>query len=271
MQAVGGEKALAALEQATVQAFATAGLPRVPVVAACLGLAGAARPPDQAFIGAWAQRFALAAKVEVTNDGRLLLAAGTPEGWGLAVISGTGSMAIARDLHGRTARAGGWGYLLGDEGSGYAMALAGLQVLARAADGCGPPTALQQSMLKALQLQEPQDLIAVVYGGGLERAALAGLAPLVLAAADEGDSQASEIVQEQAEMLAACAVAAAARLGLDKAAVPLALAGGVFAAAPGYRDRFVQICKARGLQVTPVSLVREPAEGAIRMACAFRK
>ena len=84
----------------------------------------------------------LARHVEVTNDAAILLAAGTPDGWGVALVSGTGSIAFGRAPDGRTARGGGWGYLLGDEGSAYALVLAGLQAVARAADGRGEPTCL---------------------------------------------------------------------------------------------------------------------------------
>ncbi len=97
----------------------------------------------------WAARTQLAATVDVIEDAALLLAAGTPDGWGVAVVAGTGSMAFARAADGRTARAGGWGPLLGDEGSGYAIALAGLRAAARAADGRAPATPLTDRLLAA--------------------------------------------------------------------------------------------------------------------------
>src|SRR5579883_899723 len=134
-QAVGTPAALAALDEATDRAFAASGRPRSAVHAACLGLAGAGRPVDQEIVREWATRANLAAEVQVIEDAALLLAAGTPAGWGVAVVAGTGSMAYARDAAGRTARSGGWGPLLGDEGSGYAIALAGLRAAAGSADG----------------------------------------------------------------------------------------------------------------------------------------
>jgi N-acetylglucosamine kinase-like BadF-type ATPase len=85
----------------------------------------------------WADRVRLAGKVSVANDATLLFAAGTPDGWGLAVIAGTGSIAFTLDAHGRDARAGGWGYLLGDEGSAFRVGLLGLRAACRAADGVG--------------------------------------------------------------------------------------------------------------------------------------
>jgi N-acetylmuramic acid 6-phosphate etherase len=266
MQAVGAEKALEALELATVKAFGNASLTPGRVASACLGLAGAGRPKDQAFIHAWAERVGLAAKVEVTSDARLLLATGTPQGWGVAVIAGTGSMVLAEDREGHTARAGGWGYLLGDEGSSYALALAGVRAVTRAADGCGGPTLLSKSILQALKLKEPQGLIPAVYHSDLDRVALANLAPLVLAAADQGDAVAASIIKIQAAQLATGVIAVVKKLGLNQVGLPLALAGGVFEGSANYRQRFLEEVAASGIEASPVAVVYEPAEGAVRLA-----
>ena len=263
-QAVGTPAALAALDEATDRAFAAAGRERVQVRAACLGLAGAGRPGDQEIVREWATRANLAADVQVIEDAALLLAAGTPAGWGVAVVAGTGSMAYARGADGRTARAGGWGPLLGDEGSGYAIALAGLRAAARSADGRAQPTPLTDRLLAAYGLTRPEELIGVVYRGG-DRAALAALAPVVLDAAEAGDPVAEDIVRDAAGELASAAAAAARQLNLGSA-FPVALAGGLLVASPGYRDRFLAALTERGLTVGPVALVTEPAEGAVRLA-----
>src|SRR5947209_19543433 len=124
--------------------------PRSTVAAACLGLAGIDRQEGLDVIHGWAARTALGGSVSVANDAALLLAAGTPEGWGLAVVAGTGSIAWGRDRAGREDRAGGWGYLLGDEGSGYAVAVAALRAVALAAGRTGPPTELADLLVKRL-------------------------------------------------------------------------------------------------------------------------
>src|SRR5262249_25550754 len=93
-QTVGTVAALAALDEATDRAFAAAGKQRHTVRAACLGLAGAGRLGDQEVVHEWAARKSLAARVDVIEDAALLLAAGTPEGCGVAVVAGTGSMAF---------------------------------------------------------------------------------------------------------------------------------------------------------------------------------
>ncbi len=103
-QAVGTERALAALDEAVSAAFTTAKLPRGPVSSACLGLAGADRDDDRAVIRAWAERVRLADKIEVTSDAAILLAAGTPQGCGLVLIAGTGSIAFGGTADGRRTR-----------------------------------------------------------------------------------------------------------------------------------------------------------------------
>jgi N-acetylmuramic acid 6-phosphate etherase len=266
-QAVGTPVALAALETAANGAFAAAGKSRRPVRAACLGLAGAGRPADQEVVREWAARIKLAGAVEVIEDAALLLAAGTPDGCGLAIVAGTGSMAFARAADGRTARAGGWGPLLGDEGSAYAIAVAGLRAAARAADGRAAATPLTSQLLAACGLSRPEELVRIVYCGG-DRATLAALAPTVLEAAETGDPAANEIISSGAAELASAAAAAAQSLGLA-ATVPVALAGGLLTSCHGYRSRFLNALKARGLTADPVTIVTEPAEGAIRLALAM--
>ena len=181
-----------------------------------LGLAGADRPQEQDRSSApgpsnsvWRR------KVEVVNDAQLLLAAGTPDGWGIALVAGTGSIAFGRTPDGRTGRAGGWGYLLGDEGSAYALVMNALQEVAhcgrrsRAAHRADRATALGDG-----RASEPMDLIPAVYRGGWDRTALAGLAPIVLDAAGQGDEVAARIAAHGAHQLALTVAAAAMRLEL---------------------------------------------------------
>jgi N-acetylmuramic acid 6-phosphate etherase len=264
-----GHAALTALGEAVRGAFAAAGLAPQPVAAACLGLAGAGRPDDQRIIHDWAREVRLAAQVEILGDVPLLLEAGTPEGWGIAIVAGTGSIAFGQSPDGRTARAGGWGYLLGDEGSGYALTLAGLQAVARAVDGRGPATALTALFLKRFGLQQPQELIATIYRGNWDRTRLAALAPEVLEAAAI-DAVAATVVAHGADALAEAAVAVSRQLGWQGKYIPLALAGGVLLGNEAYRQRLLEALAQRGVTAEPVSLVAEPAEGALRRAVKHR-
>jgi N-acetylmuramic acid 6-phosphate etherase len=263
LHAVGKARALAALDQAVAGAFAAAGLARRPVAAICLGMAGVDRPDEKAEILEWARQSNLAGQVITTNDAALLLAAGTPHGWGIAIVAGTGSIAFGKSPDGRTARAGGWGYLLGDEGSGYLLVMHALQAVVRAADGRSPPTVLTERLLTRFGLQRPSELIPTVYRGAWDRARLAALAPLVLEAATT-DTVAQAIVQRGAAELADMTAAVARGLGLDR--IALALTGGLLLESESYRAKLIDALHALDVHADPVALVHEPAEGALRMA-----
>lgn len=266
IQAVGVEAGLKALDDSLDRAFLAAGLPRATVAAACLGLAGIDRQEGLDVIHGWAARTALAGAVSVANDATLLLAAGTPAGWGLAVIAGTGSIAFVRTPAGVVGRCGGWGYLLGDEGSGYQIALSALRAACRAADGCGPATVLVDRFVARMSLAGPPDLIPAVYRGPWDRAAIAGMAPLVLDAAASGDAVALGVVRRQAAELAATAAGAVANHGLPRAGLPIALAGGVLLGSEMYRAEFLAALRAAGIEPGPVTHVPDPAAGAVVLA-----
>ncbi len=266
IQAVGEERAAKALDEAVSAAFAAARFERGPVAAAALGMAGADHPDSVAVIKEIARRLRLATTVEVVNDAVLLLEAGTPDGWGLAVIAGTGSIAFGRSKDGRFDRSGGWGYLLGDEGSAYALALAGTRAVARASDGCGDATVLTKTILAFMGLSEPLQMIDAVYRGTWDRAKLATIAPLVLSAAEEGDPIAVGIVEREATELARTTAAAARKLKLPPDRLPLAITGGVIVNSLRYRQRFLEALRADGINPEPVTPVFEPANGALRIA-----
>ena len=266
-QAVGRDRALRALDDAVEAAFSSAGIARGQVAAACLGLAGADRPADRAMLDEWSKRVGLAASVRLENDGMLLLAAGTPSCWGVALIAGTGSIALARSPDGRTSRAGGWGYLFGDEGSAYAVAVAGLRAAARAADGRGPATILSERFCTRMQLDRVESLVPAVYGSGIDRAAIAGLADVVTNSAADRDAVAIAILESAADELVDMASAAARNISIEShAAVPLALAGGMLLGYEPLRVGVVDGLRRRGINAEPIQLVTEPALGAVRLA-----
>ncbi|MBN2392896.1 MAG: hypothetical protein JXR84_19345, partial [Anaerolineae bacterium] len=239
---IGAEAAYAALDAAVE--VAAGGRPARPA-ALCLGMAGAARPADQAVIRAWADARYPGVPVVITHDARLALAAGTPAGWGIAVLCGTGSMVYGEDSQGQAARADGWGYLLGDDGGGYAIGQAALRAVARAADGRGPQTALTETILEYWSLAQPQDLIGHVYKSA-QRADIAALAALTQAIALQGDAVAETILQDAGRELAVSVEAVARRLKLT-GAIPCALTGSVILKGQSVRAAFVAATVERGL------------------------
>ncbi len=263
-QSVGLEAAVEALRQAVHEAFATAQLRpgQHEVVAACFGLAGVDRPRDRERLLRRLAEEGFARRLEVVNDCLLVLAAGCPEGWGIALISGTGSICCGRAPDGRTARAGGWGPLFGDEGSGFAIASRALRLAAQTADGRSDAPTLLRAALECWNLDTPDALIEAIYqhqGGRPDK--VTRLAQYVLALAEAGDPAAREVLEEAARDLAAHVTTIARRLGLQWP--PLALGGGMFQASEWLRRR---VCEQVSLPLGPVTLVEDPARGALILA-----
>ncbi|GAB4126683.1 MAG: BadF/BadG/BcrA/BcrD ATPase family protein [Roseiflexaceae bacterium] len=264
-QVSGVEATLLTLRHAVEAAFEQARIPVQQVAAACLGLSGVDRPEDLILIRSWADERRLARILTVVNDAQLVVAAGTPDGYGVGLICGTGSIAVGRSIDGRTARAGGWGYLLGDEGSGYDISLKALRAAAQAADGRGHAHTLLNAMLQMWELSNAFDLIPFIYNQADPRAALADVPPLVTRLAEAGDPTCRTILYEAARELADAVIAAANQLGL-RGAIPLALAGSVVLRTPQLQQALSAELEQRGRPAQPLTIVDEPTLGALRLA-----
>jgi N-acetylglucosamine kinase-like BadF-type ATPase len=266
IQAVGVAPSLRELNAAVANAFRAAKVARAPVAAAALGLAGVDRQEGLDVIRGWADLVHLSEKLTIANDATLLFAAGTPEGWGLAIVAGTGSIAFTLDAKGHDARAGGWGYLLGDEGSAFRMGLLGLRAACRTADGIGESTSLLAAFLEKLGSRDPREFIPAVYRGKWDKAFIAGLAPVLLQAAASGDRVATRIFEDEARELARTAAGAVAAGGLPRDALPVALTGGLVIENQMYRERFLSELRGCGVTPGPVGLVDDPVVGAVVLA-----
>jgi beta-N-acetylhexosaminidase len=221
-----------------------------PCAVAWLGLAGIDTPHDADALRPHVA--ALAETVTLTNDAELLLGA-LDDAIGVALVAGTGSVALGRDQSGRTARASGWGHIIGDEGSGYAIGQGALRAIARAADGRGPVTSLTASILAAWDLSIPDMLIDYVHTQAT-KTDIARLAPLVLAAWRAGDGVARRIVRQAAREQAQAALAVAKTLTLPDP-LSLALGGGVFLHAADFAAlALAEVRRTRpGAQAVPVA------------------
>lgn len=148
---------------------------------------------------------------------------------GISVIAGTGSMAYG-EYAGRAARAGGWGELIGDEGSAYWIAREGMNLFSRMSDGRAPRGQLYELVRARFGLATDLDLCAHVYGESASaRSAFAGFAPLVHEAAQAGDAAAAEIFNRGANDLVECVRAVRQSLQVpDDVVLPVSNTGGVF-------------------------------------------
>ena len=193
----------------------------------CLALAGAGRRSERKAIAAMARSRGWAQKVEVVSDAQGALTGAHGGGPGLIAISGTGSIVLGRDERGREARAGGWGPLLGDEGSGYSIGLEALRAILRAEDGWGEKTLLAGEFQKAMGLANWDQLVQKIYKREMDREHISALCPLVFATARRGDGPARNIVAQAGSALGGQVAAVVRRLRL-RGAVPLSCTGGVF-------------------------------------------
>lgn len=152
------------------------------------------------------------------GDTAAALAGGTCGGPGIVLIAGTGAVTMLEIADGTRLFRGGWGYLLGDEGSGYWIGMQALRAAAAAEDGRGPTTPLYERILRHFAAENIREVAMRVYADQIGRPSVARLAPLVLACADADDAVAAEIVTRAADELAGlvqatCALAAAAQAG----------------------------------------------------------
>jgi len=261
---VGLEQALSEVRQAIDAAFLGAGLEMQSVEAICLALAGAGRQEDRPPIEAWVAEEKIAARSAVVPDALAVLAAASPNMVGISLIAGTGSMAYGRDATGAEARAGGWGPLFGDEGSGYALALAGLRAAVQSADGRGPSTKLLPAFLDRLKIHEASALVTTLYAPAWDRSKIAELAAIVTTTAEWGDDIALGLLQETADELTRAVVATADRLTWHSPPT-VALTGGLIANAANFRRLLEESLNATG-KVLKTTLVTEPALGAVAIA-----
>lgn len=248
-----------------------------------LGLAGSDRPEDRKRISDWLQtELPEGVPITVHNDAVTALAAGTWGQKGIALISGTGSIAYGFDpATGGFVRVGGWGYLLGDEGSGFDLGRKALVAVMRAYDGRGEPTALTGLVLERWSLQHPGQLINTIYGQDNVRTAIADGSKLVMRAAADGDPIAVKLVEEaiqELEELVKTVITSMEKQQtievsdsphLAKNTIPLVITGGLFSDQM-FEHRFMQTPLMQSGVFDVRLLERPPVIGAYLLALQER-
>jgi N-acetylglucosamine kinase-like BadF-type ATPase len=203
-------------------------------------------------------------RIDVTHDAIAALYAGNPAGCGVVLIAGTGSIAFGRNDEGDERRAGGWGYLIGDEGSAVWLGLEGLRAAAHHTDGRGAGTTITAHVLRELGVASFMEVIPQLYGRPHPAPAVLAAVRAVGRAAADSDAIAVSIVQRGAHALARAASVVAAELRLGDG--PVYLAGGAFESLPSLQRavRGELLAMLPRATVEPVS--EEPAMGAARLA-----
>lgn len=202
-----------------------------------VGAAGAGRTLERAALRDSLRTEGVADRVHVTTDIEIALEAAFGESPGIVVSAGTGSIAVGRDRHGKIDRIGGYGWQMGDEGSGYAIGRAALGAVGRAADGRSPDTALHACLMDRTGSRDLDHLVRWAASAG--PAEVAALAPDVLGVAAGGDRVAQGIADYAARELSQLAITLAERMSADPP-IPVAVTGGLLGAETPLRRAVIE-------------------------------
>jgi N-acetylglucosamine kinase-like BadF-type ATPase len=268
MTRVGEIGARKALHEAILQACAAAKIDSQEVNRACVGVAGVGREEVAQVIREIVAEV-IGGEIEVVGDMQIALQAALGAGPGVIVIAGTGSIAYGRDMQGRTARAGGWGFAISDEGSAHWIGRSAITNLLRAADEAADDRALSQGSLlfrsvKSLWTVESFEQLAQTANSTPN---FAGLLPAVLAASDAGDELAPQVLRQAGWELVQLAGVVVSRLFSEHdEVVPMAMVGGVFRHAMLVREVFYNEVRRAHPHVVLNSEVVDPVHGALQLA-----
>ncbi len=229
------------------------------VEAVWLGIAGVYSPADAALMQNVSDTLGIADKTGVSHDLVLALASAGAEKCGIAVVAGTGSCVFGVNDEGDTCLAGGRGHLLGDEGSGYAIALEALRAASKFQQDRGPGTSLLSRIVDRLGMSRFDEVVRWAYT--VEKSDISSLAPLVFEVAEQGDDVAQAILENGARQLAGLAHDVAVKLGLAESAPKTVLYGGLFG--EGYFDL---VRNAINILLPEAQVVRPDVEGAVAAA-----
>lgn len=265
LRLAGKTQSLASLDQAVDKALLDADVSGRKLDYAVLALAGSGSPDVQRDVSNWAKHRKLSTRVEIIPDVEPVLAEGTNSGKGVALIVGTGSVAIGVDQNGNSVTKGGWGHWFGDKGSGFYLGYKALAAVAEASDEIGPETVLSEMVLEALGAADPRDILKEVSAGDDTRREVAALAPIVLHAAVDNDGVAQGIVNGAIGEAVKLVAAVTKALAFD-APFALALAGGVACRNRYFRDGLIVELKKLQPPPSTITVVDEPVLGCLTIA-----
>lgn len=252
-------KFLRVMRECISQAADRAGAADDSFKSVCFGMSGG--PEDKA---ALIRELLEAEHCIVTHDAAIALAGATSGGPGIVAIAGTGSMIYGQNERGETARAGGWGYLFGDEGGAFDIARQALRAVLREHEGWGAKTILSPALIEAVSARDANDLLHRLYTPEWPRQRVAGLAELVDRIAEEGDPIARSILQNAARELALQVGSVRRQLWADGEGTHVSWVGGAFRSAI-LLERFRMLISIEG-NCTCEPPKHGPAVGALLLA-----
>jgi N-acetylglucosamine kinase-like BadF-type ATPase len=260
----GYDGAFSALHEAATEAIAAAKIRPAEVTSVCAGLAGAGRRSVVRRMMVFLAKEFPAALAHVATDYEVALEAAIGSAPGVVLIAGTGSVAYGRNAAGETARAGGYGPWIGDEGSAFEIGRRAVSAVARARDSDSPVTVLSKMIPAALDCPDWDDLLLRIMKNPDD--VFPKLFPVVAAAANSEDSAAKEILFASAIGLGSLAMTVIRRLEMKNLQFPLVKCGGVFGHSRMLDSLLDSVLTSGALRAKISRLEISPAVGAARMA-----
>ncbi|AFY50825.1 putative N-acetylglucosamine kinase [Nostoc sp. PCC 7524] len=274
-QSIGQEAALKSLESA-IYAASNEALKltnNIKIAAVCLGLAGVGRAKDIEIVESLLKNLQNSkylplkwdlhpSNIVICNDALIALVGGVGHSVGIVVAVGTGSIVFGRNWQGETKRVGGWGYILGDEGSAYQIAVRGMQAALKAYDGREKNTNLIEDFKQHLGLASIEDLIEVIYRRSWGVKQIAALAPIVDLAAASGDGVANNIINDAVRELVKATSTVVQEIFTPDSSVEIVTTGSVWRARCKVHERFTASMMKIFPQVKVTFPQHEPAYGA---------
>ena len=273
-QSIGIEATLQSIQSAIHNAVETAIITNtLKIDAICLGLAGVGRAADIEVVKGLVQElqnnrylpinWALQpANIVICNDALIALVGGIGQPVGIVVAVGTGSIVFGRNHQGNTKRVGGWGYILGDEGSAYKIAIAGMNAALKSYDGREMPTSLVEAFKQHLNLASIEDLIEVIYRREWGVKQIAALAPVIDLAAASGDIVANSIIDDTVKELVKATSTVIDAIFSDNSVLEVVTTGSVWRGKSKIHQRFAGYLIKKFPNVKVIFPRYEPAYGA---------
>lgn len=272
-QVVGINQAFSTIKDVVEVCLHQASINNYEVASIGFGISGLDRKKDEDIITKMIGDMQISSPYVLKNDTFLILRAGTDDGVGIAVVSGTGSNTVGRARDGKEMRVGGLGFEFGDTGSGHDIAVAGIRAAFRARDGRGPNTIIGRLIVDRLSLKDLDDLVDLgIPSEGTEnneiKYSISMLAPLVFEAADMGDQVAKSILVEMGRDLGLSVVLVGKRLFSREDTFPLVLGGSVLSKTKIslFADTIIEYTKSYFPNVQGFVLSYPPVVGGVLLA-----
>ncbi|RJX37349.1 ATPase [Paenibacillus pinisoli] len=230
----------------------------------CLGAAGISNPVVSGLMTSGLREGGFEGELVLVGDHETALCGAHDGLYGSILIAGTGSIAYGRNGSGDTHRAGGFGHLIDDEGSGYSIGRDLLSAVVRASDGREEATVIRDLVYERLGIGSVREIVGFVYDKNRNKKEIAAIAPLLSAACESGDRAALRIAQKNAEALAETAYAVTQRLGLQDG--ELALLGSVLTRNRHVREMFIEAMGRLQPKLSCIEPKRDASYGAVLLA-----